>query len=259
MKQVFAPGPCALDSRIMLDPDQAHHLFDVLRTTPRETVRVVANGEVWLGHVQEKPFLWLFGKEQTEARRQEITLCTALIKSDKFEWMLQKAAELGVTRIVPFVSRHSIIQLDDKRALRKMERWNQILTGACRQCNRTDLVELAPVSRLQDLVQYKSDLNLVAYEKEQSHHLAHYLQADPASVTCCIGPEGGFEVRKRCGWRRTDLHPARWETGFSGRRRRRCMSCPAVNTRVMYRQQKPARRKPDAVFHYHAGMQGQCL
>lgn len=194
MKQVFAPGPCALDSRIMLDPDQAHHLFDVLRTTPRETVRVVANGEVWLGHVQEKPFLWLFGKEQTEARRQEITLCTALIKSDKFEWMLQKAAELGVTRIVPFVSRHSIIQLDDKRALRKMERWNQILTGACQQCNRTDLVELAPVSRLQDLVQYKSDLNLVAYEKEQSHHLAHYLQADPASVTCCIGPEGGFEV-----------------------------------------------------------------
>ena len=57
MKQVFAPGPCALDSRIMLDPDQAHHLFDVPRTIPRATVRVLTNGEDWLGNVQEKLFL----------------------------------------------------------------------------------------------------------------------------------------------------------------------------------------------------------
>ena len=166
MKQVFASGPCALESRIMLDEKQAHHLFDVLRTGPRETVRVVCDGEVWLGHVEEKPFVWLFGKEETQKQGPEITLCTALIKSDKFEWMLQKAAELGVTRIVPFVSRYSVIQLDDKRALRKMERWNQILVNACRQCNRHDLVELAPVSRLEDLAAYKSQLNLVAYEKE---------------------------------------------------------------------------------------------
>lgn len=206
MKQVFASGPCALESRIMLDEKQAHHLFDVLRTGPRETIRVVCDGEVWLGHVEEKPFVWLFGKEETQKQGPEITLCTALIKSDKFEWMLQKAAELGVTRIVPFVSRYSVIQLDDKRALRKMERWNQILVNACRQCNRHDLVELAPVSRLEDLAAYKSQLNLVAYEKEQSRHLAHYLQQDPASVTCCIGPEGGFS-RQEAGWL--------METGFA--------------------------------------------
>lgn len=193
MKQVFVPGPLSADSRIWLDEAQAHHLFDVLRTSPKETVRVVADGEVWLGHVEDKPCLWLYGREMLQKAGPRITLCAALIKSDKFEWMLQKAAELGVTRIVPFVSRYSIIQLDDRRALRKMERWNQILVNACRQCNRPDLVELAPVSRLQDLTGYMSQKNLVAYEKEHSHHLAHYLQDDPASITCCIGPEGGFD------------------------------------------------------------------
>lgn len=193
MKQVFVTEPCQVEGRIALDPSQAHHLFDVLRTGPRETVRVVADGEVFLGHVEEKPFIWLYGREETRKRQTDVTLCVALIKSDKFEWMLQKAAELGVSRIVPFVSRYSIIQLDDRKALRKMERWNQILTGACRQCNRTDLVELAPVSHLQDLASYQSEVNLVAYEKETSHHLAHYLADNPASVTCCIGPEGGFD------------------------------------------------------------------
>ena len=193
MKQVFVNQDCHVDQRIQLDPEQAHHIFDVLRTGRKETVRVVSDSEVYLGRVDEKPFLYLFGKEEVEPRLTDTTLCVSLIKSDRFEWMLQKAAELGVTRIVPFVSRYSIIQLDDRRALRKMERWNQILLAACKQCNRTDLVELMPITTIEGLAEYKSRCNIAAYEKEHSRHLADRLKADPTSVTCCIGPEGGFE------------------------------------------------------------------
>ncbi|EOS61049.1 RsmE family RNA methyltransferase [Firmicutes bacterium M10-2] len=194
MKQVFANQKCELHNELCLDEKQAHHLFDVLRTKENEIVRVVCEDEVYLAHPTKKPYLFIFGKEEVEPRLVDVTLCVALIKSDRFEWMLQKACELGVRRIVPFVSRYSIIQLDDKKALKKMERWNSILLSACKQCNRNDKVELFPITTIEELAPYKSLCNVVAYEKENgtTHHLANYLQKNPSSVTACIGPEGGF-------------------------------------------------------------------
>ena len=196
MKQVFVDHPCELNSIINLDEDQAHHLFDVLRIQKKEVVRVVSSeSQVFLAHPQQRGFLHLFNKITTEQTSKHITLCTALIKQDKFEWMLQKACELGVTRIVPFVSRNTIIHLDESKQKKKLDRWSKILLGACQQCNRNDLVEITPIQTLDTLVDFQSDCNLVAYEKENdpSKHLAHYLSEDPESITICIGPEGGFE------------------------------------------------------------------
>ncbi len=95
MKQVFTDLKCELDQTIPLDEKQAHHLFDVLRTKENETIRLISNGEVYLAKPQKKPFVFVFEREQIEPRLVDVTLCTALIKSDKFEWMLQKAASLG--------------------------------------------------------------------------------------------------------------------------------------------------------------------
>lgn len=198
MKQVFVEDKCLLNTTLALDDKQAHHIFDVLRTTPRETVRVVSSdSNVYLAHPQQKPFLYVFGREEIEPRLVDVTLCVSLFKSDKFEWMLQKAAELGCSRIVPFISKNSIIRLDPKKIEKKMARWQSILDAACRQSNRNDKVELMPLSILDNLQEYKSRCNLVAYEKEdQSRHLASFLQSNPSSLTCCIGPEGGFDLEE---------------------------------------------------------------
>lgn len=194
MKQVFFEGPLSVDQVIHLDEAQAHHLFDVLRTTSKETVRVVSQENVFLAHPEEKPMLYIFGQEIVQPRLVDVTLCFSLIKQDKFEWMLQKACELGVSRIVPFVSRRSVVKIEPGRLAKKMQRWAAILENAARQCNRADYVQLEPVCLLRDLSQYKSRVNLVAYEKESgSHHLANYLSDIPESVTMVIGPEGGFD------------------------------------------------------------------
>lgn len=194
MKQVFVNQQCQIDTHVLLDDKQAHHIFDVLRTTEKETIRVVSqDSQVFLAHASKRPYLYLFNQLTTEQNMQHITLCAALIKADKFEWMLQKAAELGVTRIVPFVSRNTIIQLDEKKQKKKLERWSNILLEACKQCNRNDLVELTPIEHIDTLYQYQGACNLVAYEKEDQHHLNEYLQNQPESITICIGPEGGFE------------------------------------------------------------------
>lgn len=195
MKQVFAREPVSLNSSFLLDEKQAHHIFDVLRSKPKETIRVIRDNEVFLAHPEEKPYLYIFGKEEAAPRACDITLCASLIKQDKWEWMLQKAAELGVSRIVPFTCRNSIIHIDERKADRKLERWSSILEAAAKQSNRPDYVMLEPITRFEDLPAYKSKCNLVAYEKEDgSHHISNYLNSHPDSVTVVIGPEGGFEV-----------------------------------------------------------------
>ena len=196
MKQVYLDQSVSVHEMISLDTKQAHHIFDVLRTTPKEKIRIITkNSGVFLGHVETKPNLVVDSKVDVSDENQSITLCCALIKQDKFEWMLQKACELGVSKIVPFVSKNTVVKLDEKKAEKKLTRWNEILLAATKQCNRNTLVELEPVISLKDLSNYKSECNLVAYEKESdpSKHMAHYLKENPQTITVCIGPEVGFE------------------------------------------------------------------
>ena len=196
MKQVYLDQSIAVHETFALDSKQAHHIFDVLRTSSKEKIRVITkNSGVFYAHVMDKPNLYIDEQLDVLQDKQSLTLCCALIKQDKFEWMLQKACELGVTRIIPFVSKNTVVKLDEKKAEKKLARWNEILLAATKQCNRNTLVELEPVTNLKDLANYKSECNLVAYEKESdpSKHMAHYLQSTPFSITVCIGPEGGFE------------------------------------------------------------------
>lgn len=197
MKQVLATSPVSLNAPYILDEKQAHHLFDVLRTGSNETVRLVWENEVFLARPEKKPELFVFGKEEVEEPLVDITLCTALIKQDHFEWLLQKAAELGVNRIVPFVSENTVVKLDDpKRLAKKMERWTAILEGAVNQSNRNQYVLLEPLQRVQDLKNFKSKRNLLAYEKERDTHISQLISDNPESITVVLGPEGGFSPKE---------------------------------------------------------------
>ena len=150
MKQVFVEDPCMLHAQISLDPKQAHHLFDVLRIQKKETIRVVSKkGGTFLAHPLDKPYLYVFDEIEVPRSAKHITLCTSLIKQDRFELILQKACELGVTKIVPFTSAFSIIRIDPKKMDKKMERWQQIIFDACKQCNRNDLVELEAIQNIE--------------------------------------------------------------------------------------------------------------
>lgn len=194
MKQVFYTGATLTGEVIELDDVLAHHIFDVLRTSEKERIRVVADNGVFMAKTIQKPCLEILEEiEDTSKGQPELTLCFALIKADKFEWMLQKAAEIGAKRIVPFTSARTIVQIEPKKEEKKRARWASILEQACRQSNRTDLVELAPVCTLAKLKDYAGDISVMAYEKEDtSRGLYGELSRDWNSATFVIGPEGGF-------------------------------------------------------------------
>lgn len=195
MKQIFYSTPLKVGDIVELDEKTAHHLFDVTRTTPKETIRIVDSAnQVFLGHVQAKPCIKISEQLDTHDKQHlEITLCAALIKADKWEWMLQKATELGVTRIVPFTCKNTVIQIEPKKAVRKLERWQTICQAACQQSNRTDLVQIEPICTIGQLEPYKSQMNICAWEKEGiENHLCCTLNQIDHAVTFVIGPEGGI-------------------------------------------------------------------
>lgn len=194
MKQIFCSQTLHPAMRLELDEKTAHHLFDVLRTSSSEVIRIVdADGAVFLGHTLRKPFVQVETPASLSPAEPDLTLCAALIKGDRFEWLLQKAAELGATRIVPFTCRRTVVTIEPRKLARRMERWASILENACRQSNRRRLVELTAPCRLEELAAWQSALNLMAWEKASgSHHLGCELGALTSSATFVIGPEGGF-------------------------------------------------------------------
>lgn len=127
----------------------------------------------------------------------EVTLIYGLPKNDKFEFVLQKATELGVSRIVPFLSQRSIIKTDKKTFQKKYERYHRILTEAAEQSYRLKIPVLTPLITLNEINEYLSDCNLVAYEeaskKGEKSRMHSVLMGDYRSITIIVGPEGGFD------------------------------------------------------------------
>ncbi len=199
MRQFFVNEKLELHARYTFEDDQAHHIARVLRMKNQDRVRLVdADGRVYLGEL-------VFNNgnveaEITEALTQqeqgsEVIVMAALIKKDKWELLLQKAAELGATRIVPLVTARTIIRLEEQEISKKLDRWNKITLEACQQSNRNDLCEVVRPVTLNQIEEYKADLNLVAYENEDTVRLSEALGLE-GSVAVAIGPEGGWERKE---------------------------------------------------------------
>lgn len=125
----------------------------------------------------------------------KITLYQAMLKADKMEYVIQKAVELGVTKVVPFISRNVVVKLDDKDKIKKVERFNKISQEASKQCGRSDIVEVDNVCQFCDVVNNVRNYEkcIVAYENENAR-LKDFLRENASikEIAIIIGAEGGF-------------------------------------------------------------------
>lgn len=126
----------------------------------------------------------------------DVTLIYGLPKLEKFEMVIQKATELGVTRVIPWFSKRSIIKLDERKVSKKMIRWQAIIKEAAEQSHRLVLPEMMPPMTLKQVVEIGCDVKLVAYENDHDHHLlTKSIKAMKTGQSLCIvvGPEGGID------------------------------------------------------------------
>jgi 16S rRNA (uracil1498-N3)-methyltransferase len=129
-----------------------------------------------------------------------VTLALGLTKGEKIDFVVEKATELGVQKIIPFTSRYAVPKLDERKIAARAERWQKIALSATKQCGRTQAPEILPLCSVRELLArpWPDALKLFFWEKEAQQSPAQLHEQLPAvaSVLAAIGPEGGFSVEE---------------------------------------------------------------
>ncbi|HHT50311.1 MAG TPA: 16S rRNA (uracil(1498)-N(3))-methyltransferase [Eubacteriaceae bacterium] len=127
----------------------------------------------------------------------EVTLYQGLPKSTKMDMIIQKCTELGIYSIVPIYTKRTIVNIENtKKEIKKIERWQRIAFEAAKQSQRGKIPKIEKVRDFREIWEdlKKNDLNLIAYEKENTKGLKEILIDNNISkVGILIGPEGGFD------------------------------------------------------------------
>jgi len=134
--------------------------------------------------------------------KTNITLAQSIIKAQKQDFLVQKATELGVKKIIPFTSKNTVVKLEnDKDKASKVNRWQKIVYESTKQCQRGDIAEVATVTVFEEILNLEGyDLKFFASEKENSLSLKSFLSTqnlpENPSVLVIIGPEGGWDGKE---------------------------------------------------------------
>ena len=163
--------------------DDQHHLQRVLRLRDGETISTSDGRGAWRLCVWSSGSLEVTSPTQVEARGRELSIGFALCKGDKPEIIVQKLTELGVDRIVPFVSQRSVVKWDGDKAQRNIERWRKVAREAAMQSRQVFLPTIDEVSpSVEDLVARCS----WSVAEPDAPAVAAHVHA------IAVGPEGGF-------------------------------------------------------------------
>lgn len=199
MQQYFSEEPIEVNGKYYLTKEQAHHA-QVVRLD-HETVRVVYNGVGYFGTVLKEDGKYVVEITSQDERmnelKQHITLAVALIRKEKFEFVLQKATELGVHTIVPFESSRCVVKVKKEKGDKLYQRWNDIVLTASEQCKRNIVPTITETISMKNLTQIKSECNVAAYENAYGNsQLLSQCFDGKQSITIVIGPEGGFSEQE---------------------------------------------------------------
>jgi len=127
-----------------------------------------------------------------------VWIAQSLPKGDKFETVIQKGTEIGVTAFIPFVSARTIVQYDAKKETKRLARWRKIAKEAAEQAHRGKVPDVREAIGWKELLKLAGEaaLTVFCYEKEDGTQLKDVLRSAPRPVDgpilVVIGPEGGF-------------------------------------------------------------------
>ncbi|MCU1308685.1 MAG: hypothetical protein JWN45_3380 [Acidobacteriaceae bacterium] len=203
-------------NRATLTGQNARHLARVLRARVGQEFDISCDFSVRLGKIvtidDDRVELQL-GAEISQTAESEISLLLAVFKFDRMEWAIEKATELGVTKILPVIAQRTDAHLG-VAAAKRVERWRKIAHEAAQQSRRTAVPEiLAPVKLNPALAGIaESSARIVLSETEKAVTLAEVVSAADADspLLLAIGPEGGWtedevETFVKLGWTSASL------------------------------------------------------
>ena len=203
------------DGQAELRGEEARHLTRVLRVEPGQRFELSDNQHAFLGEIAEargeRVVFRVVEPIATTPPPVRVTLCAALIKFDCFEWMVEKATELGVGRILPFEAARSEKGLFEA-ARKRSERWARIARESSQQSRRTHLPEILSAARFSGAITQTAAHRFFLDESEAPPLLREIPQERGETAALLIGPEGGWTDAERsqaqaAGWVGASLGP----------------------------------------------------
>ncbi len=203
MYKFFVEPEQIVEDTVFITGEDVNHIVHVLRMKKGEQVLVsTSNDREYLCEITalEEEAVQLKLLDVYGSNRElpiEVTLYQALPKGDKMETVIQKMVELGAVRIVPVVTKRCVVQLDQKKAAKKVARWNAISEAAAKQSKRNKIPEVTMPMSFDDalLDAKKLEAALIPYENAEGMEQARSMVDESAkkrSLGIFIGPEGGF-------------------------------------------------------------------
>jgi 16S rRNA (uracil1498-N3)-methyltransferase len=203
MPRFYCPQPLIAGAIIDLPEAVAHHLH-VVRQQPGDDV-VLFNGEGGQARVR----LLEIGKRRASAEvvcieaidvelPYSVTLAQGLPEgSNKMDWIVEKAVELGVTAIQPLAAARSVVKLSGERAEKRQAHWEGVIVAASEQSGRNRLAVLSPLQNFGPYILQPSDGPRILLSPRATQSLAGWARATPpCPVSFLIGPEGGFSAQE---------------------------------------------------------------
>ena len=207
MSRFFVAPDAVGDAAIRItDREDLHHMIKVLRLKPGDEIEV-SDGTAWeyrgvLRLVTAEEAVADIVDKQAFAREPaiQITLFQGMPKQGKMELIIQKAVELGVSRVVPVFTDRSVVT-DNGKMDKKIQRWQKIADEAVKQCRRGKIPEIGEDLTFSQMAEQLKDYDCVLfpYENEEDRSLKaglRSLTSKPKNLAIIIGPEGGFSDRE---------------------------------------------------------------
>jgi 16S rRNA (uracil1498-N3)-methyltransferase len=197
MRRFYAPPESFVDGTVTLDSDETRHLRDVLRLHEADDIAVFDGaGNEFSARLQSISKTGAVANilEQLKPSAPEspilVTLASVAIPGDKYDLIIQKAVELGVSNFVPLSAIRSEVKIKDLP--KKLTRWRRIALDATKQCGRATLMTIHEPREVTELLQEAPGGSELLFFSERDGSRLPDLQ-HPKSITVVIGPKGGWD------------------------------------------------------------------
>ena len=193
--RIFYPEKLSINLETNLDKSQSYYLLKVMRIKRGDTISVFNKSGEWKSIITEtiKSIVYFKVTEQLRQKEieQEMWLAFSPIKSNYFNFMIQKATELGVTKFLPIISERTIVRKINNKRL------NKIIIESCEQSNRINVPSIEKSQSLEKFLSDNLDINLIFGDLNTKNKKIKFYNSKPNCLL--IGPEGDYssnEIKK---------------------------------------------------------------
>lgn len=205
MYHFFVTPEQVQDGFCVVTGQDVNHIRNVLRMKQGEQIGIRDGiSRNYICSIEELGTDRIRAKILSEEKADSELLCRVYLfqglpKSDKMDWIIQKAVELGAYKVIPMETRRAVVKLDAKKAEAKVRRWNAIAKSAAKQSGRMVVPEVAGVAGFAEACAMAGQLDcaLIPYELAEGMGETKKILAGirpGMQVAVMIGPEGGFDV-----------------------------------------------------------------